>query len=130
MSNLKHIVRTENAPAPFQGAPYSQGVIFGDLVFVAGQVGLDPATMQVVDGGIEEQTERVMQNLSAILEEAGSGLKQLLKCTIFLADFDDFATVNEVYGKYVGPQPPARATVQVAYLPSGVLVEIDAIAHL
>jgi 2-iminobutanoate/2-iminopropanoate deaminase len=130
VANLKHIVRTDAAPAPFQGAPYSQGIVFGDLVFVAGQVGVDPSTMQVVEGGIEEQTERVMQNISAILEEAGSGMKQLLKCTIFLADFDDFAAVNEIYGRYVGPQPPARATVQVAYLPSGVLVEIDAIAHL
>jgi 2-iminobutanoate/2-iminopropanoate deaminase len=130
MANLKHIVRTDRAPAPFQGAPYSQGIVFGDLVFVAGQVGVDPATMQVVEGGIEEQTERVMQNISAILEEAGSGMKQLVKCTIFLADFDDFAAVNEIYGRHVGPQPPARATVQVAYLPSGVLVEIDAIAHL
>jgi 2-iminobutanoate/2-iminopropanoate deaminase len=130
MSNLKHVVSTKRAPAPFQGAPYNQGIIFGDLVFVAGQVGLDPESYEVVDGGIEAQTEQVMKNIQAILEEAGSSTKQLLKCTIFLADFDDFATVNEVYGKYVGPEPPARATVQVAYLPSGVLVEIDAIAHL
>ncbi len=130
MAKLKHIVRTDRAPAPFQGAPYSQGIIFEDLVFVAGQVGIDPTTSEVVEGGIEEQTERVMQNLSAILEEAGSGLKQLVKTTIFLADFDDFQGMNEVYAKHVGPQPPARATVQVAYLPSGVLVEIDAIAHL
>ena len=104
MSNLKHVVSTNRAPAPFQGAPYTQGIIFGDLVFVAGQVGLDPESYEVVDGGIEAQTERVMQNISAILEEAGSSMKQLLKCTIFLADFDDFATVNEVYGKYVGPR--------------------------
>jgi 2-iminobutanoate/2-iminopropanoate deaminase len=130
MSKLKHVVSTTRAPAPFQGAPYSQGIIFGDLVFVAGQIALDPETYTVVEGGIEEQTERVMQNLSAILEEAGSGLKQLVKTTIFLADFDDFTAVNEVYGRHVGPEPPARATVQVAYLPSGVLVEIDAIAHL
>jgi 2-iminobutanoate/2-iminopropanoate deaminase len=126
---VKHPVRTDRAPAPFQGAPYSQGIIFGDLVFVSGQVGIDPESGSVVEGGIEAQTERVMQNLSAILEEAGSGLKQVLKTTIFLADFDDFATVNEIYGRHVGPEPPARATVQVAYLPSGVLVEIDAIAH-
>ena len=125
----KEVVRTERAPAPFQGAPYSQGIVFGDLVFVSGQIGIDPEAGSVVEGGIEAQTERVMQNLSAILEEAGSGLKQLLKTTIFLADFDDFATVNEVYGRHVGSEPPARATVQVAYLPSGVLVEIDAIAH-
>jgi 2-iminobutanoate/2-iminopropanoate deaminase len=130
MTSLKKIVRTDRAPAPFQGAPYSQGIILENLVFVAGQVGIDPGTSAVVDGGIAEQTERVMQNISAILEEAGSGLKQLVKTTIFLADFDDFQAMNEVYAKYVGPQPPARATVQVAYLPGGVLVEIDAVAHL
>ncbi len=126
----KRVIRTENAPAPFQGAPYNQAVVYGDLVFVAGQVGIDPGTNEVVDGGIEAQTERAMQNVKAILEEAGSGLERLLKCTIFLADFGDFPTVNEIYGRYVQPDPPARATVQVAYLPSGVLVEIDAVAHL
>ncbi len=127
---VKHVVRTERAPAPFQGAPYSQGIIFGDLVWVSGQVAIDPASGSVVEGGITEQTEQVMQNVSAILEEAGSGLKQLVKTTIFLADFDDFQAMNEVYARHVGPEPPARATVQVAYLPSGVLVEIDALAHL
>jgi 2-iminobutanoate/2-iminopropanoate deaminase len=127
---LKHVVRTERAPAPFQGAPYSQGIVFGDLVWVSGQVAIDPASGQVVEGAIAEQTEQVMQNISAILEEAGSGLKQLVKTTIFLADFDDFQAMNEVYARHVGPEPPARATVQVAYLPSGVLVEIDALAHL
>lgn len=127
---LKHVVHTDKAPAPFQGAPYSQGIILGDLVFVSGQVAVDPATGNVVEGGIAEQTERVMQNISAVLEEAGAGLKQLVKCGIFLADFDDFGAMNEVYARHVGPEPPARATVQVAYLPSGVLVEIDAIAHL
>ena len=127
---LKHVVRTDRAPAPFQGAPYSQGIIFGDLVFVSGQIALDPETHAAVEGGIEAQTEQVMKNISAILEEAGSGLKQLVKCGIFLADFDDFGAMNEVYAKFVGPEPPARATVQVAYLPSGLLIEIDAIAHL
>ena len=127
---VKHVVRTDRAPAPFQGAPYSQGIIFGDLVFVSGQIAVDPETHQPVEGGIEAQTEQVMQNISAILEEAGSGLKQLVKCGIFLADFDDFQAMNEVYAKHVGPEPPARATVQVAYLPSGLLIEIDAIAHL
>jgi 2-iminobutanoate/2-iminopropanoate deaminase len=127
---VKHVVRTDRAPAPFQGAPYSQGIAFGDLVFVSGQVALDPETHEAIEGGIEAQTEQVMKNISAILEEAGSSLKQLVKCGIFLADFDDFAAMNEVYGKFVGPEPPARATVQVAYLPSGLKIEIDAIAHL
>jgi len=127
---VKHVVRTDRAPAPFQGAPYSQGIVFGDLVFVSGQVALDPETHEAVEGGIEAQTEQVMKNISAILEEAGSGLKQLVKCGIFLADFDDFAAMNEVYARFVGPEPPARATVQVAYLPSGLKIEIDAIAHL
>ncbi len=126
----KRVVRTDRAPAPFQGAPYSQATVSGDLVFVSGQVAIDPAANEVVDGGIEEQTERVMRNIAAILEEAGSSLANLLKCTIFLADFGDFPTVNDIYRRHVGEAPPARATVQVAYLPSGVLVEIDAIAHL
>jgi 2-iminobutanoate/2-iminopropanoate deaminase len=126
----KRVVRTDRAPAPFQGAPYNQAIVYGDLVFVAGQVAVDPATSHVVDGGIEEQTERVMENVGAILAAAGSSFEKLLRCGIFLANFDDFPTMNEVYGRYVGPEPPARATVQVAYLPSGLLVEIDAIAHL
>ncbi len=126
----KRIIRTDRAPAPFQGAPYNQAVVYGDLVYVAGQVGIDPATSQVVEGGIEEQTERVMQNITAILEEAGSSTANLLRCGIFLSDFEDFSRVNEIYGRHVGPEPPARATVQVSCLPSGVLVEIDAIAHL
>ncbi len=126
----KQVIRTGEAPAPLQGAPYSQAIRVGDLVFVAGQVGIDPATGEPVEGGIEAQTERVLQNISAILEEAGSSLKQLVRCGIFLASFDDFTKVNEVYGRHVGPDPPARTTVEVSYLPQGLLVEIDAIAHL
>lgn len=126
----KRVIHTDKAPEPFQGAPYSQGIVTGDLVFVSGQVAVDPATGDVVDGGIAEQTERVMQNVAAVLEAAGSGLDKLVKCGIFLADFDDFGAMNEVYARHVGSEPPARATVQVAYLPSGVLVEIDAVAHL
>jgi len=126
----KRVIHTDKAPEPFQGAPYSQGIVTGDLVFVSGQVAVDPATGDVVDGGIGEQTERVMQNVAAVLEAAGSGLDKLVKCGIFLADFDDFGAMNEVYARHAGSEPPARATVQVAYLPSGVLVEIDAVAHL
>jgi 2-iminobutanoate/2-iminopropanoate deaminase len=123
----KKAVRTESAPAPFQGAPYSQGIVAGDFVFVSGQLGIDPTTGDLVDGGIAEQTERVLLNLQAILEEAGSGLDRLVKTTIFLADLGDFGGLNEVYARFVGETPPARATFQVAALPSGALVEIEAI---
>jgi 2-iminobutanoate/2-iminopropanoate deaminase len=126
----KRIVRTESAPAPFQGAPYSQAVVHGDLVYVAGQLGIDPAAGHVVEGGIEAQTERVMQNLAAILDAAGSSLQNALMVSIFLADLGDFPAMNEVYGQHVGPEFPARATVQVAGLPSGALVEIALVAHL
>jgi 2-iminobutanoate/2-iminopropanoate deaminase len=126
----KEILRTERAPAPFQGAPYSQGIRFGELVFVSGQLGVDPSSGELVDGGIAEQTAQVMRNLEAILEEAGSSLKQLLKTTIYLADLADFAAVNEAYAERLGHEPPARATIQVGALPSGALVEIEAIAHL
>lgn len=121
-------MRTEQAPAPFQGAPYSQAVVHGDLVFVAGQIGVDPHTNQVVEGGIEAQTEQAMKNVRAILEEAGSGLANVLKASIFLVDFADFPAMNEVYARYVGPDFPARATVQIAGLPSGALVEIEVVA--
>jgi 2-iminobutanoate/2-iminopropanoate deaminase len=125
----KRVVHTDMAPAPFQGAPYSQGIVHGDLVFVAGQVGIDPETSQVVEGGIEAQTEQVMKNISAVLEEAGSSLANVLKASIFLVDFGDFPAMNEVYARFVGPDFPARATVQIAGLPSGALVEIEILAH-
>ncbi len=126
----KRIIRTEEAPAPFQGAPYNQAVVHGDLVFVAGQGGLDPATAKMVEGGVAEQTEQTMRNIAAILEAAGARMENLLRCGIFLADLGDFPTVNEVYARHVGADPPARTTVQVAALPGGMRVEIDAIAHL
>jgi 2-iminobutanoate/2-iminopropanoate deaminase len=125
----KRLIRTEKAPAPFQGAPYSQAVVHGDLVFVAGQLGIDPATNQVVEGGIEAQTERAMENVGAILAEAGTSLANVLKASIFIVDFADFPALNEVYARYVGPDFPARATVQIAGLPSGALVEIEVVAH-
>jgi 2-iminobutanoate/2-iminopropanoate deaminase len=125
----KRVVRTENAPAPFQGAPYSQGIVHDGLVFVSGQLGIDPESGNVVDGGIGPQTEQVMKNLEAILEAAGSSLANVVKATIFLADLGDFKAMNEVYGSRMGSEPPARATFQVAALPSDVLVEIEVIAH-
>jgi 2-iminobutanoate/2-iminopropanoate deaminase len=126
----KEIVRTENAPAPFQGAPYNQAVKVGELVFVAGQLGLRPGEKEMVGPGIAEQTEQVLANLRAILEAAGSGLENLVKTTVFLQDLGDFAAMNEVYAKHIGDRPPARSTVEIAALPSGALVEIEAIAHL
>ena len=125
----KTVVRTERAPAPFQGAPYSQAIRAGDFVFVAGQLGLRPGETEI-PGGIEEQTEQVCENLKAILEEAGSGFENVVKTTVFLLDLADFPAMNEVYARYVGDRPPARATVQIAALPSGARVEIEAIAHL
>ena len=124
----KDIVRTEAAPAPFQGAPYSQAIRTGGFVFVSGQLALQPDHAEIVGETIQEQTEQVFANLRAILEEAGSGLDRLVKTTVYLADLGDFAGMNEVYAKHVGDQPPARSTVEVAKLPSGALVEIEAIA--
>jgi 2-iminobutanoate/2-iminopropanoate deaminase len=125
----KDVVRTEAAPAPFQGAPYNQAISVGDLVFVAGQLGVAPGGSGMVGDGITEQTEQVMENLAAILDASGSGLANLVKTTVFLTDLGDFAAMNEVYARHVGERPPARSTVQVAALPSGARVEIEAIAH-
>ena len=124
----KRVVRTEIAPAPFQGAPYNQAITAGGLVFVSGQLGLVPGETTLDGKSIEAQTRQVLENIKAILEEAGSGLGSLLKTTVFLADLADFAAMNAVYSDFVGEVPPARATVQVAALPSGALVEIDAVA--
>jgi 2-iminobutanoate/2-iminopropanoate deaminase len=122
-------VRTENAPAPFQGAPYSQAIKAGGLVFVSGQIGLRPGESELV-GGIADQTEQAFQNLAAILSAAGSGLDRLVKTTVFLDDFGDFQAMNEVYASHAGDTPPARSTVEVAALPSGAKVEIEAVALL
>lgn len=120
-------IRTERAPAPYHGAPYSQAIRAGELLFVSGQVALDPETHEVVGDTIEEQTERVLSNLEAILEAAGSGLDRIVKTTVYLADWDDFTGMNGVYARYVGSPPPARATAGIE-LPPGLLVEIDAVA--
>ena len=124
----KEVVRTEAAPAPFQGAPYSQAIKANGFVFISGQLALRPGEKDLMGGEIGAQTEQVFANLRAILEEAGSSLDQLVKTTVFLQNLDDFAGMNEVYAKHVGSTPPARSTVEVAKLPSGALVEIEAIA--
>jgi len=124
----KQVVRTEAAPAPFQGAPYSQAIRAGDLVFVSGQLALSPDHAEIVSDSIAEQTEQVFANLRAILEEAGSMLDRLVKTTVYLTDLGDFAAMNEVYAKHVGAEPPARATIEVSALPSGAKVEIEAVA--
>jgi len=124
----KRVIRTDQAPAPFQGAPYSQGIANGGFVFVSGQLALQPDHAEIVGDSIEEQTEQVLANLRAILEAAGSGLDRLIKTTVYLADLGDFAGMNEVYARHVGEVPPARATIEVSALPSGAKVEIEAVA--
>jgi 2-iminobutanoate/2-iminopropanoate deaminase len=121
----KRAISTDAAPAAI--GPYSQAVRAGQLVFVSGQIPLDERG-EMVPGGIQEQTERVMQNLSAILSASGVGLDQVVKTTIYLTDLGDFADVNAIYARYFPTAPPARATVQVAALPKGASVEIDAVA--
>jgi 2-iminobutanoate/2-iminopropanoate deaminase len=124
----KEAVRTEAAPAPFQGAPYSQAIKANGFVFVSGQLALHPGEQQMISNEIGSQTEQVLANLKAILEAAGSSLDRIVKTTVFLQSLDDFQGMNEVYAQYIGDTPPARSTVEVAKLPSGALVEIEAIA--
>ena len=123
---MKQIVATDEAPRAI--GPYSQAVVAGGLVFASGQIPLDPRTGEFVAGGIREQTEQVMRNLSAVLKAAGSGLERVLKATVYLADMADFAEMNEVYGGFFREEPPARSTVQAARLPRDARVEIDVIA--
>ena len=124
----KEAVRTEAAPAPYQGAPYSQAIKANGLVFVSGQLSLRPGEKELFPGDIGAQTEQAFSNIRAILEAAGTSLDKVVKTTVFLQDLADFAGMNEVYAKHVGDVPPARSTVEVAKLPSGALVEIEAIA--
>lgn len=124
----KKIVSTEKAPKAI--GPYSQAVLVNDLIYTAGQVGLDPATMELVEGGIEEQTRQVLTNLRHVLENADSGLRFVIKTTVFLQDMGDFARMNVIYAEFFPENPPARSTVQVAGLPKGALVEIECIAML
>jgi 2-iminobutanoate/2-iminopropanoate deaminase len=123
---MKDCVQTDNAPKAI--GPYSQAIKSNGFVFASGQIPLDPATMQVVEGGIREQTERVMNNLGAVLQAAGSSLERVVKTTVFLADLTDFGEMNEVYGGFFKEIPPARSTVEVSRLPRDVRVEIDVIA--
>src|SRR5262249_52206943 len=137
----KLVVRTDKAPAPLQGAPYSQAITVNSLVFVSGQIALKPGETALTGATAGEQTEQIFANLRAILEAAGSGLDRLVKTTVFLARMEDFAEMNEVYKRHAGSeppppstpqtaQPPARSTVRAAKLPGGALVEIEAVAHL
>ena len=123
---MREIVRTETAPQAI--GPYSQAVIIGDVVYTSGQIPLDPQTGEFVEGGIAEQTEQVLRNLAEVLRAAGTSLAGVVKTTVFLADMEDFAAMNEVYGRYFSSETPARSTVQAARLPRDARVEIDAIA--
>jgi 2-iminobutanoate/2-iminopropanoate deaminase len=124
----KHIIDTVHAPAAI--GPYSQAVVYNQVVYCSGQIALNPKTMEVVKGGIEDQTKRVMENLREVLRESGSNFSKVLKCTIFLVDMNDFAVVNEIYGGYFDYEPPARETVAVKTLPKNVLIEISCIAAI
>jgi len=123
---MKEIIATNDAPQAI--GPYSQAVRVGNMIFASGQIPLDPATKEFVPGGVAEQTEQVLKNLTAVFAAAGVGLDQIVKTTVFLADMNDFNAMNEVYAKYFGQNPPARATVQAAGLPRDARVEIEAIA--
>ncbi len=123
---MREIIETAGAPKAI--GPYSQAVRAGDLVFASGQIPIDPQTGEFVAGGVAEQTEQVLRNLSAVLEAAGASLGQVLKTTVFLADMNDFAAMNEVYGRHFKEEPPARATVEASRLPRDARVEIEAIA--
>ena len=129
MDRSKQVISTERAPAPSHGAPYSQAITFGDLIFVAGQLPLDPVSGETVAGSIAEHTTQALENMRQILEAAGSGMNKLLRTTVYLTERDHWAPMNEVYARYVGATPPARTAVTVDVLPYGSLIEIDAIAH-
>jgi len=123
---MREVISTSGAPKAI--GPYSQAIRANGFVFISGQVAIDPATQQVIDGDVAAQTDRVLKNLSAILEAAGGGLEKVVRSTVFLKNMGDFAAMNEVYGKYFKDDPPARSTVEVARLPKDVLIEIDVIA--
>jgi 2-iminobutanoate/2-iminopropanoate deaminase len=123
---MRDVISTDQSPKAI--GPYSQAIRGAGLIFTSGQIAIDPATQQVITGDVAAQTDRVLKNLAAILQAAGSSLDKVLRCTVFLKNMGDFAAMNEVYGRYFTPTPPARSTVEVASLPKDVLVEIDVIA--
>ena len=123
---MKEVIATDRGPKAI--GPYSQAIRANGFLFVSGQIPIDPATQQLVSGDIQAQTERVLDNLQGIVEAAGSSLDRVVRATVFLADMNEFAAMNEVYGRYFQKQPPARSTVQVSRLPRDVRVEIDVIA--
>jgi len=122
---MKKIISTDKAPAAI--GPYSQAIQFSGLLFVSGQIAIDPKTGEFVEGGIEAQTEQALENVKAIIEEAGMTLKNVLKCSCFLKNMDDFVTFNSIYDRYFGDNPPARETIEVARLPKDAMVEVSAI---
>ena len=124
--STRKVIGTDQAPRPV--GPYSQAIQVGNTLFVAGQLGLDPATSKLVEGGVQAQARQALQNLAAILEAAGGSLAHVVKTTIFMDNLDDFGQVNEIYGTFFSESPPARSTLEVARLPLGGLVEIEAIA--
>ena len=124
----REIIATDKAPQAI--GPYSQAVRAGDFLFCSGQIAMDPETGELIGGDVGAQTERVLNNIQAVLEAAGAGLNQVVRCTVFLADMDDFTAMNEVYGRFFPENPPARAAVEVSRLPKNVGVEIAAVAYL
>jgi len=123
---MREVIATKDAPQAI--GPYSQAIRAGGFVFVSGQVAIDPTTQQVIGGDVAAQTERVLKNLTGILQAAGTGVEKVVRSTVFLKNMGDFGAMNEVYGKYFHSAPPARSTVEVSRLPKDVLVEIDVIA--
>lgn len=123
---MKTVINSEKAPSPI--GPYSQAVKAGNTLFISGQIALDQSTGELIMDSIEKETEQVMQNLKHVLEEAGLGMNHIVKCSIYITDMNNFAAINEVYGKYFSQDPPARETVEVSGLPKGVNVEVSAIA--
>jgi 2-iminobutanoate/2-iminopropanoate deaminase len=123
---MRQVISTDNAPKAI--GPYSQAIRANGLIFVSGQTPIDPATQQLLNGNIGEQTERVLRNIEAILTQAGSSMAKVVRCGVFLKDMSDFTAMNEVYGKFFKSEPPARTTIQAARLPKDCMVEIDAIA--